>query len=59
MSETAKTTETTEVADFGNLVNYETGEILRKATATEREDSLDAVGHGGIWVDGVACYVED
>lgn len=45
-----------------NLVDYRTGERIRKATAAEAAESDHEVeiGHaeGTIMVDGVCCYVE-
>ena len=47
---------------YGNLVNYNTTEIIRPATAEEHAASVEAAeldgGAGVIEVDGVRCYVE-
>ena len=45
------------------LINYETNEIIRKATKEEQAESIDAATHDGgagvILVDSVRCWVED
>lgn len=45
------------------LINYKTGEVIRRATKQEQRESQAALlldkGRGVIMVDGVSCYVED
>ena len=46
-----------------DLINYSTGDIVRKATADELRASIDAAkidgGAGVIDVDGRSCYVSE
>lgn len=48
--------------NYGDLMDYTTGEYLRPATKAERDasDAEVAAGHpeGIITVDGKSCYVE-
>jgi len=43
------------------LIDYRTGDVIREATQTEYDASVDAAqhdgGHGVISVDGRSCYV--
>lgn len=46
---------------FGDLIDINTGEIIRPATAEEREESIEQArwdgGAGAISVDGKTVYV--
>jgi len=47
---------------MATLHNYETGESIRKATAKELAESIEAAKHDGgagvIVVDGIRCYAQ-
>lgn len=50
---------TTTAPHYGNLCDYKTGEVIRRATAIEAEESSTQSGDDGvIYVDGRDCYVE-
>ncbi len=53
----------TAIETTGRLCDYETGEVIRRATAEEQAESIEAArrdgGAGVIVVDGRRCYVED
>ena len=50
-------------SESSDLIDYETGDIIRKATADELRESIDAAkvdgGAGVIDVDGRSCYVSE
>ncbi len=49
--------------NFGDLMDYDTAEVIRPATQEERDASIEAAEHDGgagvIAVDGRSCYVAD
>ena len=50
-------TSTETQTDHGTLIDYQTGDDIRPATASEREASDEAGPEGVIIVGGRSCYV--